>query len=522
MRLSRLFENVQGDLSGGFCAGGYDPDILSIHYRAQEVTPGGIFVAICGEVADGHDYIDEALSRGAAAVLAQKRVREDKKIFLVKDSRQALDQTAAAFYGHPSEDVTLIGVTGTNGKTTVTYLVESILSAAGFRTGVIGTVNYRYAGHAFDNPVTTPESLDLQRILAEMKAEGISHVVMEVSSHGIDLGRVASCRFDVGAFTNLTQDHLDYHKTMEGYWASKQRFFTELLIRGPKGGRSTAALNTDSPYGLELLQQLSTLPRMPATITYGKGEKNNVYPTEQSIDLSGIRATIVTPVGSLTVRSRLVGTYNLENILCAVSVGTALALPPDAIREGLDAAVSVPGRLERVDDSLGRMVFVDYAHTPDALRNVLETLRGVSRNRLICVFGCGGDRDKGKRPQMGRIAGRLCDLAVVTSDNPRTEAPDRIIDGIVAGIREEMTREISWEGPDAWTGTRGYRVVSDRARAIREAIAAAKPGDVVLIAGKGHETYQIIGKNKRAFDDRLVAAEALRDTVKIEASENRR
>lgn len=257
MRLSRLLENIQGDFSGKIAADGYNPDITSIHYRAQDVKPGGIFVAICGEVADGHDYIDAALSRGAAAVFAQKQVREDKKIFLVADSRKALDQTAAAFFDHPSEGLTLIGVTGTNGKTTVTYLIESIFSAAGFRTGVIGTVNYRYAGRLYDNPVTTPESLDLQRILAEMKANGVSHVVMEVSSHGIDLGRVASCRFDVCAFTNLTQDHLDYHKTMEGYWACKQRLFTENLVRGSKGDGATAILNTDSPYGLELFQKLS-------------------------------------------------------------------------------------------------------------------------------------------------------------------------------------------------------------------------------------------------------------------------
>ena len=515
MRLSSLLEYVLGDFSGEIGPGEYDPDIVSIHYRAQEVVPGGIFVAIRGEVADGHDYIDEALSRGAAAVLAQKRTREDHKIFLVEDSRRALDQAAAAFYGHPSEDVTLVGVTGTNGKTTVTYLIESMLSAAGFRTGVIGTVNYRYAGHVFDNPVTTPESLDLQRILAEMKAEGISHVVMEVSSHGIDRARVASCRFDVGAFTNLTQDHLDYHKTLDEYWACKQRFFTELLIQGPKGGRAVAVLNTDNPYGRELYQKLSTPDPIPAVVTYGRDEKNNVYPTGLDSDLSGLRATIVTPAGPVACDSPLVGAYNLENILCAVSVATALALPPDDIQEGLDATVSVPGRLERVDDSLGRMVFVDYAHTPDALQNVLGTLRGVSRNRLICVFGCGGDRDKGKRPQMGKIAGRLCDLVVVTSDNPRSEVPDRIIDGIVAGVREEMPREISWESPDVWTGNRGYRVVADRAGAIREAVGAAKPGDVVLIAGKGHETYQIIGKDKRAFDDRLAAAEALREIAKI-------
>ncbi len=513
MRLSRLLEYVQGDLFKGIGSGEYDPDIASIHYRSQEVIPGGLFVAVRGEVADGHDYIEDALSRGAAAVLAQKRIGDDKRIFLVADSRQALDHAAAAFYGHPSEGLTLIGVTGTNGKTTVTYLIESMLAAEGFRTGVIGTVNYRYADHVVDNPVTTPESLDLQRILAEMKAEGVSHVVMEVSSHGIDRARVASCRFDVGAFTNLTQDHLDYHKTLAEYWTCKQRFFTELLLQGPKGDRATVVLNTDNPYGRELYGKLSTRDRIPAMITFGKDKKNSVYPTDLVSDLSGIQATLVTPAGPVTCNSRLVGAYNLENILCAVSVGTALALSPESVRKGLDAAESVPGRLERVDDNLGRMVFVDYAHTPDALQNVLETLRGVSRNRLICVFGCGGDRDRGKRPEMGKIAGRLCDLAIITSDNPRTEAPDRIIDGIVAGVREEMTREISWESPEAWTGIKGYRVLADRAGAIREAVGAAKSGDVVLIAGKGHETYQIIGKEKRAFDDRLVAAEALGSTV---------
>jgi len=486
-------------------AGGRDPDISSLHYRSQDVQPGGLFVAMRGQAADGHDYIDDALERGAAAVVAQHRTREDERIVEVPDSRLALAQLASAFYGDPSAHLSLVGVTGTNGKTTVTYLVESMLGAAGLTSGVIGTNNCRWAGKILDSSVTTPESLDLQRMLADMRSGGVSHVIMEVSSHGVDLKRVAASRFAVGAFTNLTQDHLDYHGTMAAYWACKKRFFTQLLDRR----RATAVVNMDNASGRELSTLLETSSPAPRLIRYGGDEKNDVRAGKVTIDLSGIQGTIVTPEGPVQFRSRLVGAHNLENILCAAAIAVALGLSLSAIKQGIDTMKNVPGRLERVDDEKGRMVFVDYAHTPDALENVLRTLGAVARRRIMCVFGCGGDRDRGKRPLMGKIAARLCDLAVVTSDNPRTEVPDSIIADILPGVREEMALEIPPEDSAAWNGEKGFVVIPDRAAAIREAIRLAAPEDVVLIAGKGHETYQIIGKEKRDFDDRKVAADAL-------------
>jgi len=507
MRLSELFKQM-GERPAGMAAG-HDPDIISLHYRSQEVQPGGLFVAIRGQVADGHDYIDDALARGAAAVVAQQRTREDERITVVPDSRLALAQLASAFYGDPSAHLKLVGITGTNGKTTVTYLVERILTAANFSAGVIGTNNCRYAGRVLDSSVTTPESLDLQAMLADMRAEGVSHVVMEVSSHGVDLNRVAACRFDVGAFTNLTQDHLDYHGTLAAYWGCKRRFFTELL---PRVGARAAVVNMDNARGRELYGELTALEPAPRLIRYGRKKENDVRAEEVTSGLSGIRGTIVTPDGPMAFHSRLVGAHNLENILCAVAVAVALKLPLPAVEEGIEAMESVPGRLEPVADEQGRMVFVDYAHTPDALENVLRTLRGLTHRRLICVFGCGGDRDRGKRPLMGKAAGRLSDLAVVTSDNPRTEVPDAIIADILPGVREEMPREIFFGEPSGGSGAKSFLVIPDRAQAIQAAIRMAGAGDVVLIAGKGHETYQIVGREKRDFDDRRVAAEALAGT----------
>ena len=496
MRLSELLRLSQLPLP----APGTDPEIRSLHYRSREVVPGGLFVAVQGETADGHDYIQDAFARGAAAVVAQ---RPGEGIVQVPDSRLALAALGAAFYGNPSDAMTLVGVTGTNGKTTITYLVEAILTAAGHKVGVIGTVNCRYAGKVFESNNTTPESLDLQGILADMKAAGVTHVIMEVSSHGIDLNRVAFCHYDVGAFTNLTQDHLDYHGTLGAYWACKKRFFTENLLSGPKGSRAVAVLNMDTPHGRELAGTLPSPP--PVLMTYGRKDTNRVYPREVTLDITGIRGVLSTPAGDLSFASPLVGAHNLENLLCAGAIATALGVPLSAIRDGI-GKTEVPGRLERVPVSSDPAVFVDYAHTPDALENVLSTLKKVSPGRLICIFGCGGDRDRGKRPLMGEIAARLADLAVVTSDNPRTETPEGIITEILVGVRKVLDREISG---NPWTGEHAFMIEPDRACAIKKGIAAACSGDVVLIAGKGHETYQILGTEKHPFDDRMEAARAL-------------
>ncbi|MDJ0888939.1 MAG: UDP-N-acetylmuramoyl-L-alanyl-D-glutamate--2,6-diaminopimelate ligase, partial [Desulfobacterales bacterium] len=463
--------------------------IRSVHYRAQDVVPGGLFVAIRGFTADGHDFVDRAVANGAVAVVAQKPMPGVVPLLQVPDTRRALAQIAAAFYAHPSEAIALVGITGTNGKTTVAYILESILEAAGVRAGIIGTVNHRCGGQVWPSANTTPESLDLQRLLAEMRKAGATHVVMEVASHGIELKRVEGCAFDVGVFTNLTQDHLDFHGDMTRYWQTKRRLFTELLPASAKAPR--AVVNRDNLHGRELAREMAK--RMP-TLTFGFDVANDLWVTVEQSDLSGSRGVIHTPAGDLAFASPMVGRHNIENLLAAVGAALALDLPREAIQAGLATAGGAPGRLERVPDDHGRFVYVDYAHTPDALENVLNALQTIKSGRLICLFGCGGDRDRGKRPLMGAIAARLSDLAVVTSDNPRTEDPDRIIADILPGITPLMARAYRpAELQNGWTDP-GYVVLPDRRAAIGLAIRLARPGDTVLIAGKGHENYQIIGR----------------------------
>jgi len=476
-------------------------EVTSLHYDTRNVRPGGLFVAIEGFLTDGHHYIQDAVNMGAVAVVSQKPADAPVPVFQVSDSRKGLAVLADRFFKHPSRRLTIVGITGTNGKTTTAYLVENILLAAGFHVGVIGTVNYRYRGKIFDNPVTTPESLDLQRILAEMISEGVTHVVLEVSSHAIDLSRIEACRIDIGVFTNLTQDHLDYHGDMDEYWACKKRLFTEYLGADKK---ALAVINTDNPHGLELVSDLSY-----PCITTGHSSGSTVRSESMVIDFNGIRGTVTTPQGSVYLDSCLVGKHNLENILSAAGVGSALVLPPEAIQTGINRTLAVPGRLERVPGELERPVYVDYAHTPDALENVLLALKQLAPQRIICIFGCGGNRDKAKRPLMGQIAATVSDLAIVTSDNPRFEKPGDIIDQILPGIRGVSQNEYSVEELQDGFNHKGYCREPDRKRAIQTGIRAAKPGDIVLIAGKGHETYQIVGDTTTPFDDRIVAQSAL-------------
>ena len=505
MKLSDLITAVKPLTVDAKLAGqNTDPEIKSIHYRSQEVQPGGLFVAITGHAADGHNYIDDAVKRGAVAVVTQKEIKAKTPTIRVANTRQALADIAACFFDNPSERLTVIGITGTNGKTTTAYLVERILEQAGYPVGVIGTINYRYAGQTFDNPITTPESLDLQQILVDMLQAGISHVVMEVSSHAIDLYRIRACRFDVAVFINLSQDHLDFHGDMESYWASKKRLFTEYLVEGPKSDRAIGVVNTNSTNGAELVKLL-TVP----VITTGSGPNAKVRAEAVQCDLSGIAGEIAAPGGKFNFRSRLVGEHNLENILCAAGVGSALKASTADLKSGIEGVTVIPGRLEQIENSAGRFVYVDYAHTPDALENVIEALGAVTTDRIICVFGCGGDRDTEKRPLMGEIAARLCDLAVITSDNPRTEDPMVIIDQILAGALKTNGRQYS--RPDLKSGFRekGYVVEADRQRAIQLGITISEPGDTVLIAGKGHETYQVIGTTTIDFDDSQEARKAL-------------
>jgi UDP-N-acetylmuramoyl-L-alanyl-D-glutamate--2,6-diaminopimelate ligase/murE/murF fusion protein len=482
-----------------------DIDLSGLYCRAQEVTPGGLFVALKGFSADGHDFIPQALLRGAAAVVCERPVAAGIPVIPVTDGRKALACLAAEYFGHPSRRMTVVGITGTSGKTTTSYLIESMLLAAGRTVGVIGTVNYRYADQVCANPVTTPESLDLQRILADMVAAGVTHVVIEISSHALDLDRVHACQVDVAVFTNLSQDHLDFHQDMESYWASKRALFERVLPASPGKCAVRAVINIDDPRGAALADSLA-LSRW----TTSQRQAADVAAEGARFDLSGITARLQTPLGPLPVRSSLVGYHNLENIRNAAGAALALGLSPEAVAAGIAALANVPGRLERVaDPARRRFVYVDYAHKPDALEKALQALRAVTGDRIICIFGCGGDRDRGKRPIMGAISGRLADLTVVTSDNPRTEPPQAIIDQIVAGVRQQVPHH--YPAPEIQAGfeTKGYTVEPDRRRAIALGILAARPGDTVLIAGKGHEPYQIIGKDKFPFDDRIEAKQAL-------------
>ena len=494
-----------------------DSEIGSIHYRAQEVQPGGMFVAIEGQTADGHDYMHQALKRGALAFIAQKeppqpflneiRAASPKTrpiVIQVPDTRIALADLAACFFGHPSRDLTLIGITGTNGKTTVAYLIESILLQADFKVGVIGTINYRYGEKTFANPMTTPESLDLQRILSEMRRAGVTHVIAEVSSHAMDLYRIKSCWFDIAVFTNLSQDHLDFHGDMQSYWSSKKRLFTEYLTTGPKKENASAVINCDDARGRELADSLP----MPVVKT-GSAPDCEIRPENIRCNLNGTDGKVAAPGGSFNFKTPLVGVHNVENILSATGVATALNIASDTIKAGIEALSAIPGRLEPIENSTGRYIYVDYAHTPDALENTVSALKEIAPARIICVFGCGGNRDKKKRPLMGEIVARLCDLSIVTSDNPRTEDPAAIIDQILPGVGQ--SGGLVYSTIDLKTGfkEKGYAVEPDRRHAIELGILASRPGDAVLIAGKGHETYQILGTAVVAFDDREEARKAM-------------
>ncbi|MCP4682002.1 MAG: UDP-N-acetylmuramoyl-L-alanyl-D-glutamate--2,6-diaminopimelate ligase [Desulfobacterales bacterium] len=497
MKLSSLIKSVSPNFTS--IPGAHDPEVVSIHYRADQVQPGGLFVAIPGFKANGHDFIDQALDRGAVAIVSEKSFKGDSLTIQVKNTRHALSGLSAKFYGYPSEKLIITGITGTNGKTTTTYLLENILEKARLSSGVISTIECRFAGQTRNITMTTPESLDLQEILSNMVDNDVTHVVMEASSHAIDLNRIDHLSLNVGIFTNLSQDHLDYHKDMENYFSCKTKLFTHNLTSFHKKDQRTAVINCNNDRGIELFSILEQMNSGPDLITIGAPETCHISAHHIDVSIAGIIGSIATPIGSFEFRSSLVGKYNLENILCAVGAGVALNIPLQAIKKGIDEFSHVPGRLEPVNNMVKRHIFVDYAHTPDALENVLKTLKSITSGRLITIFGCGGDRDKAKRPQMGEIAGRLSDLAVITSDNPRTEDPMTIIEQITMGIQKVSQKVDNTHGGSI----KGYLVAPDRNQAIKTGIDSSCPGDTILIAGKGHETYQIIGDNTISFDDRI-------------------
>jgi UDP-N-acetylmuramoyl-L-alanyl-D-glutamate--2,6-diaminopimelate ligase len=454
------------------------------------VQPGWAFVAIPGTKVDGHTFIPQALAQGASVLVVDRPIdltaATPACCLRVLDTRKALAHLAAAFFGHPSRQLRLIGVTGTNGKTTSTYLLEAVLQAHGLTPGVIGTVTYRYHGHERAADQTTPPADATQRMLREMADAGVSHCAMEVSSHALAQHRVWGCQFAAALFTNLTQDHLDYHADMSAYFAAKARLFTTYHP-------DVAVLNYDDPASERLLCQT----RAPV-ITYGFSPASDVGIERLQMDASGIDLLVRMERQAVPVRSQLTGRHNVYNILGVLATAKGLDLAIEQTIQGIERLRTVPGRFERVEGGQPFSVLVDYAHTDDALRNVLQAARGIATGRLLVVFGAGGDRDPSKRARMGRVAAQYADMAVITSDNPRSEAPMAIIRAIEVGFRESGQAS-------------PYRIIEDRARAIQTAMGLAQAGDVVVIAGKGHETYQIIGDERFSFDDRQVAVQALQN-----------
>ena len=464
--------------------------VNAIAYDSRMVQPGDVFVALRGQHADGTAFARQALERGAVAVVAEQPPPAGTTVAwaVVDDARSALAALAAAFYRHPSGEMQVVGITGTNGKTTTAYLVASIFDAANLRCGLLGTVGYRIGSAVREATRTTPEAPDVQRMLREMVDAGCRACAMEVSSHALSLRRVESISFAAGVFTNLTRDHLDFHADMEDYFQAKRRLF-EMLPRD-----APSLINVDDPRG----PQLTEAGGRP--ISYAINRPADITPGPLSFSLGGLAFDVRTPRGTIRISSRLVGRPNVYNILAAVATATALDLSFDAIERGISALDGVPGRFQMVSGARDEVtVVVDYAHTDDALRNLLETARPLARGRLITVFGCGGDRDRTKRPLMGAVAGRLSDVIVITSDNPRSEDPGRIIDEIQRGLTADTRRD------------RDQRLLAivDRREAIAGAIALAQPGDLVLVAGKGHEKYQVIGSQVLPFDDVAVARAAL-------------
>jgi len=475
--LSDLFDGV-ATVADAYAA----TAVSGISHRSDLTRQGDVFFCVPGFRRDGHDFAADAVSRGAVAVVCERALEVPVPTLLVPDSRAALARVAARFHGHPSRDLAVVGITGTNGKTTTTYLLDSVLRRAGRRTGVIGTVETRIRDERLSSARTTPESADLQELFARMVTEGVDAVSMEVSSHAIDLHRVDSVRFAVAAFTNLTQDHLDYHHTLEEYWSVKRRLFTDLDV----GER---VIDVDDPYGEQLARSL------PGACTVGRSPSARVRAQNERPAADGTVFDLVTERGTVAVELPLPGAYNVSNALVAAGCALALGIDLDTVAAGLSEAPQVPGRLERVDEGQDFTVLVDYAHTPDSLAKAIAAVRAVTPGRVITVFGCGGDRDPEKRPLMGAAAGAGSDVVVVTSDNPRSEDPVGIILQIEDGLR----------GADV-----EHTVEVDRRSAIAYAIGVARSGDAVLIAGKGHEDYQIFADRTIHFDDREVAREELR------------
>jgi UDP-N-acetylmuramoyl-L-alanyl-D-glutamate--2,6-diaminopimelate ligase len=485
MRLEALLGGLDGFEVGPVAA----VEVSSLAYDSRQVERGTLFFAIQGEKADGHDFIPRALERGAVAVVSERQppLELASRWVRVPHIRRALSTAGRAFFGQPDLRLKPIGITGTNGKTTTAFLVESVLRAAGLQPGMFGTIEYRVGGRVLPARNTTPESLDLWSYFAQTVAAGGRAVVLEVSSHALAQERVWGIPFAVAVFTNLTRDHLDYHQDSEHYFAAKRRLFEGLGTAPP----AWAVINQDDPWGRKLLE----LP-FPHRLTYGTDPHAQVTAKLRNGRDGTLEGAISTPAGNLQLASPLLGRANLANILAATAATVAYGIPLGTIEQGLSGLQVVPGRFERIDEGQPFRVLVDYAHTDDALRNVLSTARQLTRHRLIVVFGCGGDRDRAKRPLMGEAAGAMSDLAVLTSDNPRSEDPLLIMNDALVGLQR--------------TGKR-YLAEVDRESAIRLALEQGREGDVIVVAGKGHETYQVLKDRTVHFDDREVVRKVLRE-----------
>lgn len=490
MKLKALLEQLPVEEFRGDA----EVEVTAVEYDSRLVSPGALFIALRGSKADGHDYLQEAAARGAVAVLAEEArgLAGSVNLILVKDTRKLLPAIGRIFYNDPAARLQLLGVVGTNGKTTSTYFLRSILEAAGRPTGLVGTIHHLFGGKAETSGNTTPGPLDLQRLFAGMVKEGTDCVVMEVSSHALALGRVEGLTFAGGIFTNITPDHLDFHRSFDEYLQVKTGFFSQLPPEAP------AVINLDDPHARYILDRTSG-----RKFTYGLSPAAVICAEEIEMTIKGSAFTANTPWGKRRIILQLPGRFNIYNALGALGLALALGVDLETAGRGLESLTGVPGRFQLIPGTDDFAVVVDYAHTPDGLENILRTARALTKNNLLVVFGCGGDRDRGKRPEMGRIAARLSDLAIITSDNPRSEDPATI----AREIEEGFLAEARALGRDP---ARSYRVVLDREEAIREAVFAARPGDMLVIAGKGHENRQIFRDRAVPFDDREVAAAALR------------
>ncbi len=476
--------------------GSLETDVRTVNYDSRLVEAGSVFVCLAGEHADGHRFIPQALERGASGIIYAKGRSDSIPIDCaataveVEDPRAALAEFAAALYRQPTQKLKLAGVTGTNGKTTTTYLIKHLCDRAQLTCGLIGTVQYNTGRRLIDATRTTPEASDLQELFFEMRKSGCRAAAMEVSSHAIAQERIRGLEFDAAVFTNLTQDHLDFHGTMEAYFAAKSRWFADLLFYQKKKTRAVSIVNFDDRYGMQLIQRLERLGS--PLLTFGQGARASFRAIGVKSELHGTSFQLEAIGKSFLVRSPLIGMFNVYNTLAAFAAAHVLGVPLREAVTALAEAPGVPGRLQSVSSRRPFQVFVDYAHSPDALKNVLRTLRDLRPNRIITVFGCGGDRDRAKRPLMARAADEFSDVCIATSDNPRSEDPLAILADVEAGFQN-----------------RPYQMIADRREAIHRAIALAQPRDIVLIAGKGHETYQEVKGQKFPFDDVQVALAAL-------------